>query len=148
MKPTVYLTQNEDETIALGERLAKRWPVPVTILLIGDLGAGKTTLAKGLAAGYGGIRPEDVSSPTFPLIHEYGDPPSVYHVDLYRLDTEAQVESLGLDEIFARPVAVLLEWAERFPTLLPERRIEICISAQFDESENESHRIEMQEVGE
>ena len=148
MKPTVYLTQNEDETIALGERLAKRWPVPVTILLIGDLGAGKTTLAKGLAAGYGGIRPEDVSSPTFPLIHEYGDPPSVYHVDLYRLDTEAQVESLGLDEIFARPVAVLLEWAERFPTLLPRRRIEICIAAQFDESENESRRIEVQEVGE
>jgi tRNA threonylcarbamoyladenosine biosynthesis protein TsaE len=148
MKPTIYLTQNEDETIALGERLAKRWPVPVTILLIGDLGAGKTTLAKGLAAGYGGIRPEDVSSPTFPLIHEYGDPPSVYHVDLYRLDTIAQVESLGLDEIFARPVAVFLEWAERFPTLLPRRRIEICISAQYDESENESRHIEVQEVGE
>ena len=148
MKPTVYLTQNEDETVTLGERLAALWPVPVTILLIGDLGAGKTTLAKGLAAGYGGIRPEDVSSPTFPLIHEYGDPASVYHIDLYRLDTIAEVESLGLDEIFARPVAVFLEWAERFPLLLPKRRIEICISAQFDESENETRRIEVQEVGE
>lgn len=148
MKPTVYLTQNEDETVALGQRLAALWPVPVTILLIGDLGAGKTTLAKGLAAGYGGIRPEDVSSPTFPLIHEYGDPASIYHIDLYRLDTIAEVESLGLDEIFERPVAVLLEWAERFPSLLPKRRIEICISAQFDESENETRRIEIQEVGE
>lgn len=147
MKPTVYLTQNEDETVALGERLAALYPVPVTILLIGDLGAGKTTLAKGLAMGYGGIRPEDVSSPTFPLIHEYGDPVTVYHVDLYRLDTVAEVESLGLDEIFARPVAVFLEWAERFPTLLPERRIEISISVEFDESENEMRHIEVREVG-
>jgi tRNA threonylcarbamoyladenosine biosynthesis protein TsaE len=147
MKPTAYSTQNEEETVALGEQLARLWPVPVTILLIGDLGAGKTTLAKGLAAGYGGIRPEDVSSPTFPLIHEYGDPASVYHVDLYRLETVAEVESLGLDEIFARPVAVVLEWAERFPTLLPKQRIEICISAQFDENENETRHIEVQEVG-
>jgi len=148
MKPTVYITHNEDETIALGERLAAEWPIPVTILLIGDLGAGKTTLAKGLAAGYGGICPEEVSSPTFPLIHEYGDPTTVYHVDLYRLDTIAEVESLGLDEIFARPAAVFLEWAERFPALLPRRRVEICISAEFDESENESRRIEVREVSE
>lgn len=147
MKPTVYLTQNEDETVALGERLAALYPVPVTILLIGDLGAGKTTLAKGLAKGYGGIRPEDVSSPTFPLIHEYGEPVTVYHVDLYRLDTVAEVESLGLDEIFARPVAVFLEWAERFPTLLPERRVEISISVEFDESENETRHIEVREIG-
>lgn len=147
MKPTVYLTQNEDETVALGERLAVLYPVPVTILLIGDLGAGKTTLAKGLAKGYGGIRPEDVSSPTFPLIHEYGDPVTVYHVDLYRLDTIAEVESLGLDEVFSRPVAVFLEWAERFPTLLPERRIEICIAVEFDERENETRHIEVREVG-
>ena len=147
MNTSVYITRNEDETIALGERLAALWPVPATILLIGDLGAGKTTLAKGLAAGYGGIRPEDVSSPTFPLIHEYGEPVSVYHVDLYRLETPAEVESLGLDEIFARPVAVLLEWAERFPSLLPRQRIEICISAEFDESENESRHIEVREVG-
>ncbi len=146
MKPTVYTTQNEDETIALGERLAALWPVPVTILLIGDLGAGKTTLAKGLAAGYGGIRPEEVSSPTFPLIHEYGDPTSVYHIDLYRLDTVAEVESLGLDEVFARPAAVFLEWAERFPSLLPERRIEICISAEYDQSEIETRRFEVKEV--
>ena len=72
---------------------------------------------------------------------------SVYHVDLYRLETVAEVESLGLDEIFARPVAVVLEWAERFPTLLPKRRIEICISAQFDENENETRHIEVREVG-
>ena len=147
MKPTVYITQNEDETIALGERLARLWPIPVTILLIGDLGAGKTTLAKGLAAGYGGIRPEEVSSPTFPLIHEYGNPTSVYHIDLYRLDTVAEVESLGLDEVFARPAAVFLEWAERFPSLLPRRRIEISIFAEYDQSETETRRIEVQAVG-
>ncbi len=87
-----------------------------------------------------------MSSPTFPLIHEYGDPVSVYHVDLYRLESIAEVESLGLDEIFARPVAVFLEWAERFPSLLPKKRIEISISAEFDENENETRRIEVQEV--
>ena len=147
MKHAEYVTHNDDETIALGARLASQWPVPATILLIGDLGAGKTTFAKGLAAGYGGIRPEEVSSPTFPLIHEYGDPTSVYHVDLYRLDTLEEVESLGLDEIFARRAAVLLEWAERFPSLLPKRRIEIRIRAEFGEDGNECRRIEVQEAG-
>ncbi len=147
MKPKVYITHTEDETIALGQRLAKLWPVPVTILLIGDLGAGKTTLAKGLAKGYGNIRPEDVSSPTFPLIHEYGEPVSVYHIDLYRLETTAEVESLGLDEIFERPAAVLLEWAGRFPSLLPKRRTEITIIAEFDADENETRRIEVRKAG-
>jgi len=146
MKPAVYLTHNEDETIELGQQLAALWPAPVTILLIGDLGAGKTTLAKGLAAGYGGIRPEEVSSPTFPLIHEYGEPVSVYHIDLYRLDTEAEVESLGLDEIFARPAAVFLEWAERFPALLPAPRLEIRITADLAGSDEETRRIEVQKV--
>jgi tRNA threonylcarbamoyladenosine biosynthesis protein TsaE len=147
MNKATYITHSEDETIALAERIALQWPIPVVILLIGDLGAGKTTFAKGLAAAYGGIRHEEVSSPTFPLIHEYGDPTTVYHIDLYRLDTEAEVESLGLDEIFARRAAVLLEWAERFPALLPSRRVEIAITAEIDGAGNESRRIEVREAG-
>jgi tRNA threonylcarbamoyladenosine biosynthesis protein TsaE len=118
----------------------------VTILLIGELGAGKTTLAKGLAAGFGGARPEEVSSPTFPLIHEYGDPVTVYHVDLYRLETAGQVEGLGLDDIFARPAAVLLEWAERFPSLLPKSRVEIRIAPVPGGQNPELRRIEVREV--
>lgn len=136
---TTYVTATEEETIQLGRTLASRWPRPCVVLLIGDLGAGKTTLAKGITAGLGAAREDDVSSPTFPLVHEYGDPVAVYHIDLYRLDTEAEVESIGLDEIFARPAVVLLEWAERFPRLLPERRIEIRI----EQTPDGARRIEV-----
>ena len=87
MAPLEFRTNSEDETIALGEKLAREFlPQRGVVLLTGNLGAGKTTLAKGIAAGRGAARQEDVSSPTFTLIHEYGDPPCVYHVDLYRLE--------------------------------------------------------------
>lgn len=129
-----YTTRTEEETIALGAKLAGQWPRPCVVLLIGDLGAGKTTFTKGIAEGLGAARADDVSSPTFPLIHEYGEAGELYHVDLYRLDTEAEVESLGLDDLFARPAVVVLEWAERFPRLMPRDRIEIRITMQDDDS--------------
>jgi tRNA threonylcarbamoyladenosine biosynthesis protein TsaE len=129
-----FITHTEEETIALAARLAAEWQQPLVVLLIGDLGAGKTTFAKGVAEGLGVVRAEDVSSPTFALIHEYGDRGRLYHIDLYRLDTEAEIESLGLDELFSRPAIVLLEWAERFPRLLPEERLEIRITARDDDS--------------
>ncbi|HEY3444169.1 MAG TPA: tRNA (adenosine(37)-N6)-threonylcarbamoyltransferase complex ATPase subunit type 1 TsaE [Paludibaculum sp.] len=129
-----FTTATEDETIALGAQLAAAWPRPCVVLLIGNLGAGKTTIAKGIAEGLGIARADDVTSPTFPLIHEYGETGELYHIDLYRLDTVAEVASLGLDEIFSRPAVVLLEWAERFPALLPRERIEIRIEARDDES--------------
>jgi tRNA threonylcarbamoyladenosine biosynthesis protein TsaE len=132
MKRQVFTTASEEETIALGARLAAAWTRPVTALLIGDLGAGKTTIAKGLVQGLGAARPEHVSSPTFPLIHEYGEPAGVYHVDLYRLDTLAEIESLGLGEILNRGAVVLFEWAERFPEILPEARVEIRLAAHPD----------------
>jgi tRNA threonylcarbamoyladenosine biosynthesis protein TsaE len=132
VKSSVYHARNEDEMIALGASLARQWPRSGAVLLIGNLGAGKTTLAKGIVEGLGVERAENVSSPTFPLIHEYGEPVRVYHIDLYRLDTEAEVESLGLDEIFARDALVLLEWAERFPALLPSTRIEVRIEEDDD----------------
>ena len=77
--------------------------------------------------------PEEVTSPTFTLIHEYG--PSVYHIDLYRLDTAGEVASLGLDDLFDREAVVLIEWGERFPELMPPGRIEIRIEARGDERE-------------
>ena len=104
------------------------------MLLIGNLGAGKTTLVKGIAAGLHAAREDEVSSPTFTLIHEYGNPPLVYHIDLYRLDTEREVESLGLEDIFSTGRLVLIEWGERFPRLMPLPRTEITIMAQEDES--------------
>jgi tRNA threonylcarbamoyladenosine biosynthesis protein TsaE len=118
-----YLTRSEEETIALGEKLAQQLPSRVVVLLIGNLGAGKTTLAKGIVKGLGAAAPEDVSSPTFTLIHEYG--PKVYHIDLYRLDEEREVATLGLEEIFEREAVVLIEWGERFPGLIPTRHMEI-----------------------
>jgi tRNA threonylcarbamoyladenosine biosynthesis protein TsaE len=127
VKSHIYRTDSEEETIALGEKLARELPATAAVLLIGQLGAGKTTLAKGIVKGLGAAKPEDVSSPTFTLIHEYS--PSVYHIDLYRLDMAAQVATLGLDEIFDRRAVVLIEWGERFPELMPEQRVEIRLRA-------------------
>ena len=127
-----YRTASEEETIALGERLARELPSRGVALLIGNLGAGKTTLAKGIVSGRGAAPPEDVSSPTFTLIHEYGGG-RVYHVDLYRLDEEREVASLGLEELFDRDALVLIEWGERFPQLMPPERYEIRIRTISDE---------------
>jgi tRNA threonylcarbamoyladenosine biosynthesis protein TsaE len=132
VKSRIYHTQSEEATIALGEALAAKLPSKALVLLIGNLGAGKTTLAKGIVKGLKAGEPDDVSSPTFTLIHEYGS--SVYHVDLYRLDTPAQVASLGLEEIFDRPAIVLIEWGERFPELMPKERIEIRLRSIGEDS--------------
>lgn len=132
----VFRTSSEEETIALGEHLAGELPRQATVLLTGNLGAGKTTLAKGLVKGLHAADPEEVSSPTFTLIHEYGSPPVVYHVDLYRLDSAREVATLGLDELFGRDALVLIEWGERFPELMPPDRIEIRLRA-LGENERE-----------
>lgn len=127
MKSRIYHTRSEEETIALGESLAGELPAKAVVLLIGNLGAGKTTLAKGIVKGLKAAHPDEVSSPTFTLIHEYS--PSVYHIDLYRLDSAAQVATLGLDELFEKTAVVLIEWGERFPDLIPAERIEIRLRA-------------------
>jgi tRNA threonylcarbamoyladenosine biosynthesis protein TsaE len=118
--------------VALGVRLARELPARGVVLLIGNLGAGKTTLAKGIVSGRGAAPPEDVSSPTFTLIHEFGDG-RVYHIDLYRLEEAREAAAIGLDEIFDRDALVLVEWGERFPEILPARRTEIRIRASGDE---------------
>ena len=127
-----YRTASEEETIALGERLANSLPRRGVVLLIGNLGAGKTTLAKGIAHGRGAAQADEVSSPTFTLIHEYGE--RVYHIDLYRLDEPRQVATLGLDELFDRDALVLIEWGERFPALMPAHRTEIYLRAVGDDA--------------
>jgi len=129
---TSYRTASEAETIELGRRLARELPPRGVVLLIGNLGAGKTTLAKGIVSGLGAAPPEEVSSPTFTLIHEYGEG-RAYHIDLYRLEEARAVESLGLDELFDRDAVVLIEWGERFPQLLPAERTEIRIRAVGDD---------------
>ena len=137
-----YLTASEDETMALGERLAGDLPRSGVVLLIGNLGVGKTTLAKGIVRGRGVAQRDDVSSPTFTLIHEYGPFGNVYHIDLYRLDEARQVATLGLEEIFDRDALVLIEWGERFPQLLPAERTEIFIRT----TGNDEREIEVRQL--
>ena len=120
----------------LGEMLAAELPAKAVVLLIGNLGAGKTTLAKGIVKGLGAAEPDEVSSPTFTLIHEYGA--SVAHVDLYRLDRAEQVATIGLDELFEQRSVVLVEWGERFPELMPEERVEIRLRV-IGDAEREIH---------
>ena len=133
-----FETHGEEETIELGRRIAATLPKRTVVLLIGNLGAGKTTLAKGIISGLGAAESEDVISPTFTLIHEYGEG-SVYHIDLYRLDRAEQAAALGLDDIFDREAVVLIEWGERFPQLLPEDRVEI----RLESLSPEARRIEI-----
>ena len=130
-----YRTASEEETIALGERLARALPPHGVVLLTGNLGAGKTMLAKGIVSGLGAAPAEEVSSPTFTLIHEYGNG-RVYHVDLYRLEEPRELATLGLEELFERDAMVLIEWGERFSRLLPAQRTEIRIRA-VDRDERE-----------
>ena len=129
---SVFETHSGEETVELGRKIAATLPRRAVVLLIGNLGAGKTTLAKGIVNGLSGVDPDEVASPTFTLIHEYGEG-RVYHIDLYRLDRPEEVATLGLDEIFDREAVVLIEWGERFPQLMPENRTEIRFEAVGDD---------------
>lgn len=124
-----FLTHSADETIALGRRLTARLRPPQLVLLRGELGAGKTTMVKGIAEGFDAAAQDDVTSPTFTLIHEYrGAAVSVYHVDLYRIDTQRELETLGLEEIIgANRNLVVIEWGEKFPRFVSECDVEIAI---------------------
>jgi tRNA threonylcarbamoyladenosine biosynthesis protein TsaE len=127
-----YHVRSEDEMIALGAEIARQLPRQAVLLLTGNLGAGKTTLVKGIASALGAASPDEVSSPTYTLIHEYGDPVRVYHVDLYRLDEPRQVATLGLDEIFERDAVTVVEWADKFPQLMPPGAPAVHIEVEGD----------------
>jgi tRNA threonylcarbamoyladenosine biosynthesis protein TsaE len=137
-----YRTRSEEETIALGERLAAELPERGAVLLIGNLGAGKTTLAKGIVKGRGAAAPEEVSSPTFTLIHEYGSPAMVFHVDWYRIDDLEQARRLGLQELWEGGL-VLVEWGEKFPELTPAHRVEI----ELKRTNDDERIVEVRKVG-
>jgi len=111
------VTNNEEETIAAGRAIARALPTHAVVSLEGTLGAGKTTITKGIAQERAGVPPEEVASPTFTLMHEYGLPARVYHLDLYRLEHPRELLTLGLEELEDRPALVLIEWANRFPQL-------------------------------
>jgi len=130
-----YITHSAEETIALGRELALTLKDARMVILRGDLGAGKTTLVKGIAEGLNAAQRDDITSPTFTLIHEFRGPEiTLYHVDLYRIETERELLTLGLDELFAEPGnLVLLEWGEKFPRFERERDAEIVIERQGEQ---------------
>jgi tRNA threonylcarbamoyladenosine biosynthesis protein TsaE len=121
-------THSAEETIALGRTLVDLLSPPKLVLLRGDLGAGKTTLVKGIAAGFEAAEEENVTSPTFTLVHEYRGPrANLYHIDLYRIDTQRELETLGLDDLRSENGVLLVEWGEKFPRFVRERDVEISL---------------------
>ncbi len=123
-----FATNSADETTALGRKLVEHLKPPKLVLLRGELGAGKTTRIKGIAEGFRAAAQEDVTSPTFTLIHEYRGPNvAVYHIDLYRVDTPRELMTLGIDDLFDDDAVLLIEWGDKFERFRRERDVEIAI---------------------
>jgi tRNA threonylcarbamoyladenosine biosynthesis protein TsaE len=120
-----FITHSAEETIRWGREFAKGLRAPVLVLLTGDLGTGKTTLTKGIVSGLGAAGEDEVTSPTFALVHVYGKPAKVYHADLYRIESFHDFETLGMEDMFAAPSVAILEWSERFPLPSPWPQVRI-----------------------
>jgi len=121
-------THSAEETIAFGRTLAETLAPPKLVVLRGVLGSGKTTLVKGIAEAFDAASEEDVTSPTFTLVQEYRSPRvNVYHIDLYRVDTQRELETLGLDDLVAENSVLLVEWGEKFARFERERDVEIAL---------------------
>ena len=130
-------TRSVNGTLALGETITELLRAPKLVVLRGELGAGKTTLGKGMAAALGAADAEDVASPTFTLVHEYlGRKVKLFHLDLYRLETEQELENIGLWEMADSGNAlVLVEWGDKFPSVMERADAEIAMAQ--GEVENE-----------
>jgi tRNA threonylcarbamoyladenosine biosynthesis protein TsaE len=129
-----FRTESGADTVDLGRKLAKLLVAPQLLILRGDLGTGKTTLVKGIAQALDAAEADEVTSPTFTLIHEYdgtqnGKPVKLFHLDVYRLEGERQLETLGLDELLTSDALVLVEWGEKFKSIRKRATGEIAISS-------------------
>jgi len=123
------ITHSAEETTSWGRQFAARLKAPIVVLLSGELGSGKTTLTKGIVSGLGAATEEEVTSPTFTLVHVYGQSErsvsKVYHVDLYRIENFHDFETLGMEDVFEQPGVLIVEWAERFPLKSPWPQIRV-----------------------
>jgi tRNA threonylcarbamoyladenosine biosynthesis protein TsaE len=129
-----FTTESGAETIEAGRKLAQLLTPPQLLILSGDLGTGKTTLVKGIAEALDAAEADEVTSPTFTLIHEYdgareGKPVKLFHLDVYRLEGERQLETLGLDELLTPDALVLVEWGEKFKSIRKKATGEIVIAS-------------------
>ncbi len=138
------VTHSPEETLALGRELARDLQPPCVVLLEGELGSGKTTLTKGIVAGLGAAREEEVTSPSFTLVHEYGGENRVYHVDLYRIEEAREIATLGLDDLLAQRATVLIEWGERLGENAPAPRVRI----RLEHLSEEGRRIIVERIDE
>jgi tRNA threonylcarbamoyladenosine biosynthesis protein TsaE len=128
-----FTTQSGADTVAVGRKLAGLLKPPQFLLLRGELGTGKTTLVKGIAQALDAAEPDEVTSPTFTLIHEFdgsrdGKPVKLYHLDVYRLESERQLETLGLDDLLTQDALVLVEWGDKFKSIKKRATGEIVIA--------------------
>ena len=124
-----FTTHSAEETTELGRKLAAEIKLGSVVLLRGELGAGKTTMVKGIAEGFHAAEAEAVTSPTFTLIHEYrGSEMTVYHIDLYRIDTQRELDTLALDDLMDSNSILLIEWGEKFERFAKERDVEIALA--------------------
>jgi tRNA threonylcarbamoyladenosine biosynthesis protein TsaE len=137
------VTHSPEETMAFGRELAADLRPPCLVLLKGDLGSGKTTLAKGIVAGMGAAREEEVTSPSFTLVHEYGGDRKVFHVDLYRIEDSRELATLGLEELWSEDATVIVEWGEKLWDNAPAPRIII----QLEYRSSEERRITVEHPG-
>jgi tRNA threonylcarbamoyladenosine biosynthesis protein TsaE len=129
-----FTSKSGAETIELGRKLARLLKPPQLLILRGDLGTGKTTLVKGIAQALDAAEADEVTSPTFTLVHEYdgsqdGKPVKLFHLDVYRLEGERQLETLGLDELLTDDALVLVEWGEKFKSIRKKATGEIAITS-------------------
>ena len=137
-------TRSVAGTLALGQTIMEfMLPTPRLVILRGDLGAGKTTLVKGIAQSLGASA-DEVTSPTFTLVHEYqGTRRKLYHLDLYRLEREEELLALGMEEMESDPDAlVLVEWGEKFPSVIARARGQVAIQP-GDEPEERLFYVQM-----
>jgi tRNA threonylcarbamoyladenosine biosynthesis protein TsaE len=133
------ITHSAEQTTAFARTLTDLLAPPKLVLLRGDLGAGKTTLIKGIAAAFDAASEEDVTSPTFTLVHEYRGPrATLYHIDLYRVDTPRELDTLGLDDLISENSILLIEWGEKFPRIVRDRDVEIRLE-RVGENERKIH---------
>ncbi len=143
MPAVEFISHSPEETIEAGRNLARRLTAPVLVLLSGELGSGKTTLTKGIISGLGAAREEEVTSPTFTLVHVFRNHATVYHVDLYRVQEFHDLETMGLEDAFTEPAIVVIEWSERFSLRSDWPRVAVGL----EHLDGDTRRIRISEGG-
>ena len=140
--PAAVITESEQETLQVAKSFAESLAEPCVVLLCGQLGSGKTTFTRGLVAGLGVLDPAEVRSPSFTLVNHYQGRLPIYHVDLYRIESLRDLETIGLEEVLTEQAVVVVEWAEKLP-----RIPEVAWKIQIRDLGGDRREIEFQRLG-